>query len=199
MKEKMMNEALVAYDSLFRRILSKEQIYPSHSEYEDCLQEMRFNLIELLHDYRDLEIFKEDYNNSYLFRRFQWLCQDCRRKYLKARHESLESEQAAEIASDFDFIADVELAEMLRQIFSQLNQAEQRALGILLVDSQFVSENQLTLKKAEQDKFSEQSDRHQGTTKKKVPKKISRQLRAYYRKKLRKKVAHQIKESLEKP
>lgn len=197
MREQLMNEAIMEYDSLFRRVLTREQIYPNHSEYDDCLQEMRFNLIELLHDYRDLEIFKEDYNNSYLFRRFQWLCQDCRRKYLKARPESLESEQAAEIASDFDFIADVELAEMLQQIFSQLNQAEQRALGILLVDSQFVSDSQPTLKKAEQDKFSRQSYRYQGTTKK-GQKKISRQLRAYYRKKLRKKVAHQIKKSLEK-
>ena len=86
---------------------------------------------------------------------------------------------------------------MLQQIISQLNQAEQRALGILLVDSQFVSDSQLTLKKAEQDKFSQQSYRYQGTTKK-GQKKISRQLRAYYRKKLRKKVAHQIKKSLEK-
>lgn len=188
MKEQLMNEALADYDSLFRRVLTREQIYPDHSEYDDCLQEMRFNLIELLHDYRDLEIFKEDYNNSYLFRRFQWLCQDCRRKYLKARPETLENDQAAQIASDFDFIADVELAEMLQQIFSQLSNREQHAFAVLLADSQFVSK-----KEAGQDALSHLYRRGKSTSNQR--KKISRQVRAYYRKKLRKKVADQIKEA----
>ncbi|EOT40254.1 sigma-70 family RNA polymerase sigma factor [Enterococcus dispar] len=190
MKEQLMNEALADYDSLFRRVLTREQIYPDHSEYDDCLQEMRFNLIELLHDYRDLEVFKEDYNNSYLFRRFQWLCQDCRRKYLKARPETLENDQAAQIASDFDFIADVELAEMLQQIFSQLSNAEQHAFAVLLADSQFVSK-----KEAGQDTLSHLYRRGRGKSTSNQRKKISRQVRAYYRKKLRKKVAEQIKEA----
>lgn len=190
MKEQLMNEALANYDSLFRRVLTREQIYPDHSEYDDCLQEMRFNLIELLHDYRDLEIFKEDYNNSYLFRRFQWLCQDCRRKYLKARPETLENDQAAQIASDFDFIADVELAEMLQQIFSQLSNAEQHAFAVLLADSQFVSK-----KEAGQDTLSHLYRRGRSKSTSDQRKKISRQVRAYYRKKLRKKVAEQIKEA----
>lgn len=190
MKEQLMNEALADYDSLFRRVLTREQIYPDHSEYDDCLQEMRFNLIELLHDYRDLEVFKEDYNNSYLFRRFQWLCQDCRRKYLKARPETLENDQAAQIASDFDFIADVELAEMLQQIFSQLSNAEQHAFAVLLADSQFVSK-----KEAGQDTLSHLYRRGCGKSTSNQRKKISRQVRAYYRKKLRKKVAEQIKEA----
>ncbi|WP_281738301.1 sigma-70 family RNA polymerase sigma factor [Enterococcus dispar] len=190
MKEQLMNEALADYDSLFRRVLTREQIYPDHSEYDDCLQEMRFNLIELLHDYRDLEVFKEDYNNSYLFRRFQWLCQDCRRKYLKARPETLENDQAAQIASDFDFIADVELAEMLQQIFSQLSNAEQHAFAVLLADSQFVSK-----KEAGQDTLSHLYRRGRGKSTSNQRKKISRQVRAYYRKKLRKKVADQIKEA----
>lgn len=190
MKEQLMNEALANYDSLFRRVLTREQIYPDHSEYDDCLQEMRFNLIELLHDYRDLEIFKEDYNNSYLFRRFQWLCQDCRRKYLKARPETLENDQAAQIASDFDFIADVELAEMLQQIFSQLSKREQHAFAVLLADSQFVSK-----KEAGQDTLSHIYRRGRGKSTSNQRKKISRQVRAYYRKKLRKKVAEQIKEA----
>lgn len=190
MKEQLMNEALADYDSLFRRVLTREQIYPDHSEYDDCLQEMRFNLIELLHDYRDLEVFKEDYNNSYLFRRFQWLCQDCRRKYLKARPETLENDQAAQIASDFDFIADVELAEMLQQIFSQLSNAEQHAFAVLLADSQFVSK-----KEAGQGTLSHLYRRGRGKSTSNQRKKISRQVRAYYRKKLRKKVAEQIKEA----
>lgn len=190
MKEQLMNEALADYDSLFRRVLTREQIYPNHSEYDDCLQEMRFNLIELLHDYRDLEVFKEDYNNSYLFRRFQWLCQDCRRKYLKARPETLENDQAAQIASDFDFIADVELAEMLQQIFSQLSNREQHAFAVLLADSQFVSK-----KEAGQDTLSHLYRRGRGKSTSNQRKKISRQVRAYYRKKLRKKVAEQIKEA----
>lgn len=190
MKEQLMNEALADYDSLFRRVLTREQIYPDHSEYDDCLQEMRFNLIELLHDYRDLEVFKEDYNNSYLFRRFQWLCQDCRRKYLKARPETLENDQAAQIASDFDFIADVELTEMLQQIFSQLSNAEQHAFAVLLADSQFVSK-----KEAGQDTLSHLYRRGRGKSTSNQRKKISRQVRAYYRKKLRKKVAEQIKEA----
>lgn len=190
MKEQLMNEALADYDSLFRRVLTREQIYPDHSEYDDCLQEMRFNLIELLHDYRDLEVFKEDYNNSYLFRRFQWLCQDCRRKYLKARPETLENDQAAQIASDFDFIADVELAEMLQQIFSQLSNAEQHAFAVLLADSQFVSK-----KEAGQDTLSHLYRRGRGKSTSNQRKKISRQVRAYYRKKLRKKVAEQIKKA----
>lgn len=190
MKEQLMNEALADYDSLFRRVLTREQIYPDYSEYDDCLQEMRFNLIELLHDYRDLEVFKEDYNNSYLFRRFQWLCQDCRRKYLKARPETLENDQAAQIASDFDFIADVELAEMLQQIFSQLSNAEQHAFAVLLADSQFVSK-----KEAGQDTLSHLYRRGRGKSTSNQRKKISRQVRAYYRKKLRKKVAEQIKEA----
>lgn len=190
MKEQLMNEALADYDSLFRRVLTREQIYPDHSEYDDCLQEMRFNLIELLHDYKDLEVFKEDYNNSYLFRRFQWLCQDCRRKYLKARPETLENDQAAQIASDFDFIADVELAEMLQQIFRQLSNAEQHAFAVLLADSQFVSK-----KEAGQDTLSHLYRRGRGKSTSNQRKKISRQVRAYYRKKLRKKVAEQIKEA----
>lgn len=185
MKEQLMNEALEHYDTLFRRVLAKENIFVQNSEYDDCLQEMRFNLIELLHDYRDLEIFKEDYNDSYLFRRFQWLCQDCRRKYLK-RPETLLEEDAEQIQAPFDFIADIELAEMLQQIYLELSESEQRAFNSLLIDSHQLQDNKTATRQFPL-KY----------PKSKPQKKISRQVRAYYRKKLRR-VRSQIKKAMEK-
>ena len=79
---------------------------------------------------------------------------------------------------------------MLQQIFRQLSNAEQHAFAVLLADSQFVSK-----KEAGQDTLSHLYRRGRGKSTSNQRKKISRQVRAYYRKKLRKKVAEQIKEA----
>lgn len=132
MKETIAPVIVEKYEGLIRKVTYRCGVHSHHPNFEDYLQEARWQLVLLAVDYTDIQSFEEAFPLSYLYKKLYWSLIDFQRKQKECENLVDLAKEGLEVPAKLEALNELEIQAAFQEFYTQLDEKDQERLTALL-------------------------------------------------------------------